>query len=83
MATTRCQYQLREGVGPDVNKFENVYIDDHQMSVAFLVLGIGGRSHVWYLEGRRYPYLITLWVIVTWGPCYPTKQNDRQTPVKI
>ena len=29
------------GIGPQVNKFEQVSSDDHQMSVA------GGRSHVW------------------------------------
>ena len=39
--TTRCQYWL--GVGPQVNKFEQVSSDDHQKSV----VGRGGRSHVW------------------------------------
>ena len=32
------------GVGPQVNKFEQVSCDDHQMSVG----GGGGKPHVWY-----------------------------------
>ena len=32
VATTRYQYR-RSGVGPQVNKFEQVFSDDHQMSV--------------------------------------------------
>ena len=31
VATTRCQYC--DGVGPQLNKFEQVSSDDHQMSV--------------------------------------------------
>ena len=51
VATTRCQY--RWGIGLQVNKFEQVSSDDHQMSVA----------------GRKgYPCPNTLWVMVTWDP---------------
>ena len=32
VATTRCQYHA--GLGPQVNNFEQVSSDDHQMSVA-------------------------------------------------
>ena len=48
-----------EGVGTQVNKFEQVFRDDHQMSVAggrshvssddHQMSVVGGRSHVWYL----------------------------------
>ena len=35
LATTWCRYWLGVGgVGPEVNKFEQVSSDDHQMSVA-------------------------------------------------
>ena len=42
VSTTRYQYPgVGEGeLGPQVNKFEQVYNDDHQMSVA----GAGGRT---------------------------------------
>ena len=33
VATTRCQYQWGS-IGPQVNKFEKVSSDDHQMTVA-------------------------------------------------
>ena len=33
VATTRCQYWWRERVGPQVNKFEQVFSNDHQMSL--------------------------------------------------
>ena len=35
------------GVGPQVTKFEQVSIDDHQMTVA----GVGVRSDVWRGKG--------------------------------
>ena len=57
-------------IGPQVYKFEQVFSDDHQMSV------VGGRSHVWY-PGMLGPN--ASWVMVT---CGPPEQNDRQTPVK-
>ena len=62
------------GVGPQVNKFEQVFSDDHQMSVAGLMSGIWGRGRV---EG--YPCPEVSWVMVMWGP--PNK-NDRQTSAK-
>ena len=45
VATTRCQYQ---GVGPQVNKCEQISSDDHQMSVT------GG-------GGSRCPGLMSIW----------------------
>ena len=54
MATTRYQYRGGGGgLGPQVNKFEQVSSDDHQMSVAgrdpqIGCLGLGGRGpQVW------------------------------------
>ena len=40
VATTRCRYHLGGGLGPQVNKFEQVSSDDHQMSVAW---GVGAQ----------------------------------------
>ena len=51
VATTRCQYQWEWGVGPQVNKFEQVSSDDHQMSV---VERWRGRSQVWWGRGQSY-----------------------------
>ena len=60
---TRCQYWWGQ-VGPQVNKFEQVFSDDHQMSVAGgggsssgLMLGEGGRSPG--LMFRRVSYHVT------------------------
>ena len=45
VATTRCQYWWGGGVGPQMNKFEQVCSHDHQMSV----VGVGPMSDV---QGR-------------------------------
>ena len=63
VATTRCQYWLEE-VGPQVNKFEQVSSDEHQMSSAGEmgvvprsdVLGEGVSAQVW-CPGEGVPYL--------------------------
>ena len=34
LATTGCQYWWGMGIGPQMNKFEQVSSDDHQISVA-------------------------------------------------
>ena len=39
------------GVSPEVNKFEQVFSDDNQTSVASC--GEGGSSHVWHPVGGR------------------------------
>ena len=72
------------GVGPQINKFEEVSSDDHQMSVAvegegpmsgIQGVGEGGSSHVWYLaRGKWGPCPNASWVMVTWGPL---ELNDR------
>ena len=60
--------------GPQVNKFEQVSSDGHQMSLA-------RGPHVSCLEVCTVRSN-TSWVIVTWGPLSPPEQNDRQTLVK-
>ena len=61
--------------GPQVKKFEQVFSDDHQMS---LVEGCG--FHVWCLGIRAEGRVCTVrsnasWVMVTWDPL-PYGQTD-------
>ena len=52
---------MRGWVGPQLNKFEQIFSNDHQMSVAKGWTENReegrGRSHVWY-PGREVPYLV-------------------------
>ena len=56
-------------IGPQVNTFEQISIDDHQMSVA------GGRSHVssndnqMSVAGGRYPGPMSKGIVSTKIPC--------------
>ena len=68
---------MGEVVGPQVNKFEEVCSDDHQMSVA----GGEGGIQVPCLGGT--PYHVTYPMIHVMLPTCPSRgQNDGQTPVK-
>ena len=65
-----------EGVSPQVNKFEEVFSNDHQMSVGV------GRSHIWYPWGGvctqvKCGGVGTMRSNAPWDP-----PVDRQTPVK-
>ena len=66
VATTRCQYWWR--VGPQVNKFEWVSKDDHQMSV------VGRESDV--QDGGGYPYDLSHDVCDVPTPTSSSGHND-------
>ena len=74
MTATRCQYRWGRVVDPQVKKFEHVYSDDHQMSLAGVGMS-GSMSRGGGCAQRS----------MTYGACdvtYLLTTMDRQMPVK-
>ena len=94
VVTTKCQYQLWGGrVGLQVNKFEQVYSVDHQMSVAggrgyvlCLVSRGGDRSYVWCSGERKDPisqcindlvHIACIWDFLAYAFCLLCRCSNR------
>ena len=66
VVSTRCQYGGPRVLGPQVNKFEQVFSDDHQMSVAGDGVGIQDPCHMSGCGGGGVGTV--MYVRVTWNP---------------